>query len=292
MPGPHLGCYINLFTDFGFKRIFGTERNKDLLIDFLNNLLAAENAQITDLNYLNAEQLGKQNKDRKAVFDLYCENDQGEKFIIELQRAEQSYFKDRSLYYATFPLQEQGKKGEWNYELRPVYSISIMDFVFDNQYPEQVISRVKLIEQATQTVFYDKLSFVYIEMPKFDKNFSALSGNLDRWLYVFKNMHRLDKIPEEIREGVFLKLFQECEIAQYKPQEIMEYEQSWKEKNDWQAALSTAEEKGVKKGRQGALIEKTLEIARNLIALGLDNETIIKATGLTHEQIEALRKEK
>jgi len=92
---------------------------------------------------------------------------------------------------------------------------------------------------------------------------------------------------DKIREGVFLKLFQECEIAQYKPQEIMEYEQSWKEKNDWQAALSTAEEKGVKKGK----VENTLEIARNLISKGLDNKFITEVTGLTHEQIEALRKE-
>jgi predicted transposase/invertase (TIGR01784 family) len=126
----HLGRYINLFTDFGFKRIFGTERNKDLLIDFLNSLLSQEISPITDLRYRNSEQLGQQEAERRAIFDLYCENQNGEKFIVELQRAEQIHFKDRSLYYASFPLQEQGKKGAWDYELKAVYSISIMDYGF------------------------------------------------------------------------------------------------------------------------------------------------------------------
>src|SRR5688572_19444953 len=93
--------YINPFTDFGFKKLFGTEANKDLLIDLLNQIMG-NLEQIRDLTYLNTENLGKTEADRKAVFDLYCENQRGDRFIIELQNVPQAYFKDRSVFYATF----------------------------------------------------------------------------------------------------------------------------------------------------------------------------------------------
>src|SRR3989339_1777886 len=98
--------YVNPFTDFGFKKLFGEEVNKDLLIDFLNNLLLGEQ-QIKDLTYLKNEHLSSSDTERKAIFDLYCENERGEKFIVELQKAKQNFFKDRSVYYSTFPIQEQ-----------------------------------------------------------------------------------------------------------------------------------------------------------------------------------------
>ena len=97
--------YINPFTDFGFKKLFGSEFNKDLLIDFLNQVLG-DREQIKDLTYLNTGKLGKTQNDRKAIFDLYCENEKGDRFIIELQNVAQLYFKDRSIFYATFPIQE------------------------------------------------------------------------------------------------------------------------------------------------------------------------------------------
>src|SRR4028119_1570139 len=122
--------YINPFTDFGFKRLFGTEFNKDLLIDFLNQVLG-EREHIKDLTYHNTERQGSTETDRKAVYDLYCENEKGEKFIIEVQNASHLYFKDRSIYYATFPLREQAEKGkEWNYALKAVYAICILNFSF------------------------------------------------------------------------------------------------------------------------------------------------------------------
>lgn len=93
--------YINPFTDFGFKKIFGEELNKDLLIDFLNELLKGEQF-IKDLNYKKTEYLGNTEIDRKAIFDLYCENDKGEKFIVEIQKTKQRYFKDRTVYYSVF----------------------------------------------------------------------------------------------------------------------------------------------------------------------------------------------
>ena len=149
--------YINPFTDYGFKKLFGEEPNKDLLLDFLNELLKEEQGQIKDLTYLKTEQLGASNVDRKAIFDLYCENEKGEKFIVELQKSKQNFFKDRTAYYSTFPIKEQAKRADWNFELKAVYTIAILDFVFDSDKnePDKFRYDVKLTDTETKKVFYD-----------------------------------------------------------------------------------------------------------------------------------------
>jgi predicted transposase/invertase (TIGR01784 family) len=123
--------YLNPFTDFGFKKIFGEEASKPLLIDFLNALLPKTD-KIVDLAFKNNEQLVQTDLDRKAIYDIYCENEKGEKLIVELQKAKQNYFKERTVYYSTFPIKEQAEKGEWNYNLKAVYCIGILDFTFDD----------------------------------------------------------------------------------------------------------------------------------------------------------------
>ena len=103
------GVYINPFTDFGFKRIFGEEENKDLLIDFLNELLRPQGIVIDDLHYKPTARLPLSAEDRKVVFDLHCTNQRGDRFTVELQKAKQTHFKDRMLYYSSFTIVEQGK---------------------------------------------------------------------------------------------------------------------------------------------------------------------------------------
>ena len=123
--------YVNPYTDFGFKKLFGTEMNKELLISFINSLFNGKEV-VTDLTYLNTEHLGARELDRKAVFDVYCENEKGEKILVEMQKAEQQFFKDRSLYYATFPIREQAERGDWDYSLKAVYVIGILNFNIDD----------------------------------------------------------------------------------------------------------------------------------------------------------------
>ena len=129
--------YINPFTDFGFKKLFGTEPNKELLIDFLNEVVLPEQRRIVDLNYKNNERLGSFELDRKAIFDLYCVGTNGERFIVEMQKAKQNYFKDRSVYYSTFPIQEQAIRGDWDFKLSEIYTVGILDFVFTEDKAEK-----------------------------------------------------------------------------------------------------------------------------------------------------------
>jgi predicted transposase/invertase (TIGR01784 family) len=188
----HKEKYINPFTDFGFKKLFGSEYNKELLIDFLNQVLG-ERERIQDLTYLNSENQGKTEWDRKAVFDLYCENERGEKFIIELQNVNQLYFKDRSIFYASFPIQEQAPKGkDWNYYLKAIYTIGILNFSFpDQSSKERYLREIQLVDKETLEVFYEKLTFIYLEMPKFKKGEEDLVTHFDKWMYVLKNLSKI-----------------------------------------------------------------------------------------------------
>ncbi len=276
--------YINPFTDYGFKKIFGEEINKDLLLDFLNELLKEEQGQIKNINYLKTEQLGSNEIDRKAIFDLYCENEKGEKFIVELQKSKQNFFKDRALYYSTFPIKEQAKKADWNFELKAVYTIAILDFVFDEDKNEKDKFRydVKLSDIETKKVFYDKLTFIYLEMPKFNKTLDELETRFDKWLFLIKNLNKLDKIPNKLKERIFEKVFETAEIAKFTPSQINSYEDSLKYYRDLKNSLDTSFEEGKVKGR--------IEIAKNAIKMGLNIDDIIKLTSLSKEEIKKLIK--
>jgi len=276
--------YINPFTDYGFKRLFGEEPNKDLLLDFLNELLKKEQGKITELKYLKNENLESTELNRKAIFDLYCTNEKGEKFIVELQKTKQKFFKDRTVYYSTFPIREQAVVGsDWNFELKKVYTIAILDFVFDEDKAQKNKFRydVKLTEQETKKVFYDKLTFIYLEMPKFNKKADELETRFDKWLFVLKNLHKLDRIPETLKENIFLKLFETAEISKFNQKEYQEYEDSLKYYRDLKNSLDTAKEEGK--------IERNIEIAREMLKNNEAVEKIIKYTGLTEKEINDLK---
>ena len=273
--------YINPFTDFGFKKLFGTEFNKELLIDFLNNVLG-ERERVQGLTYLNTENLGNVETDRKAIFDLYCENEKGEKFIIELQNVKQQYFKDRSIFYSTFPIQSQAPKGrEWDYYLKAVYTIGILNFSFPDQSDqERFLREVQLMDKETKEVFYDKLTFIYLEMPKFRKTEDELISQFDKWMYVLRNLHRLQEKPVKLQEKVFEKLFSEAEIAKLNTEDMKAYEESLKVYRDNYSVIETAK-------REGAT-EREIEIAKKLKQNGVSTAIIVKTTGLTEKQIEKL----
>jgi predicted transposase/invertase (TIGR01784 family) len=267
--------YINPFTDFGFKKLFGTEPNKDLLIDFLNEVILPEQRKITDLSYKKNEHLGETEFDRKAIFDLYCLGSNNERFIVEMQKAKQNYFKDRSVFYCTFPIQEQAIKGDWNYRLSEVFTVGILDFVFtEPKSPEETliegdknkkktkketigtaelaepkdVRHVVTLKDQNNKVFYDKLTFVYLEMPNFTKTEDELETTYDKWLYVLKNLPNLEKRPIKLQEKIFERLFETAEIAKFTPEEKEEYQESLKSYRDLKNVIDTSYGDGKKDG--------------------------------------------
>ncbi|MFT4062164.1 MAG: Rpn family recombination-promoting nuclease/putative transposase [Edaphocola sp.] len=278
--------YINPYTDFGFKKLFGEEASKPFLIDFLNSLLP-EQDQIADLSFKNNEQLGIGEDERKAVYDIYCENEKGEKFIVELQRAYQNYFKERTVYYSTFPIREQAEKGKWYFDLKAVYCIGILDFTFDDYEDEpqksEVVHTVKLKNQHGK-VFYDKLTFIYLEMPNFKKQENELQSRLDKWLYFLKNLEDFQNIPSIFKDQVFTQAFETAELANFKQADWDKYEASLKAFRDNHNIVDTAFGEGIIKGEN----KKAIEIAKMMKQNGELVNKIIQYTGLSEDEISQL----
>ena len=327
--------YLNLGTDFAFKKIFGTEANKELLIHFLNCLLdLKKGAKISDITYLNTEQQPKKKGKRKAIFDVYCETNHGERFIVEMQKNSQKHFKDRSVFYSTFPIQELSERTkDWDFQLPKIYVIGVLNFTFNKSKPNKVIYKVQLKDDDNE-VFNENLSFVYIEIPKFCKRINELETFMDKWLFLIKNLHSLKNRPVEVQNRIFNRLFSTAEVCNLNEFEFMKYSRSLKDYRDWHNTLNYAIEQetakisrklrakyrkesreegrkeGLAEGRAEGLAEgraegreeglaigietgrkeSKTEMVKKLLDMQLDIETIAKASGLTFEEILALKK--
>ena len=305
--------YISLLTDFGFKRIFGSAPNKDLLICFLNSLFNGKQV-VKDVSYLNPEHVGDVYTDRRAIFDVYCEGENGEKFIVEMQNAYQTYFKDRSLFYSTFPIREQAPKGDdWDFKINHVYTVALLNFnMYEDAFDkEKTRHHVQLCNTATHKISYDKQEFIYVVLAKFNKTLGELETLYEKWLYALKNLYKLSQRPKELCDKVFDRLFEEAEIAKFSPLEMREYEASKKAYRDIKNSVDTAKregiaegmkqgmeksmkqgiEKGMKQGLEKGLEQRSLEIARKMLAKGMDAASVMEITGLSAEQMQHLKAE-
>ena len=280
--------YINLMVDWSFKRVFGTEVNKDILIEFLKVIFPQ--FAITDITYIPTEQLGIMEDDRKAIFDVLCKTEDDKTFLVEMQRGAQKHFFERALYYTSFPIMKQGKKAiakeeekgkdPWDFSLDGVFFLGILDFEYEQD--EMTEHRYQLLETKTLKQMTDKLEFVFVEVAKFDKREDELETDLDKWLYLLKNMSTLLERPAALRDRVFGRLFDVAEYARLDDEERKNYFNAMNTARDTYNQIAYAHEKGGQ--------EKAYEIARNLLAMKLDIDSISKATGLTKDEISTLEK--
>ena len=258
--------YVSFTSDFGFKKLFGTEVNKDLLLSFLNEVLRGQET-IVDITYLDKEQLGPVKASRRSVFDIYCKNDQGDYIIVEMQNEEEDYFEERTIYYSTFAVNQQGVKGkDWNFRFKRVYIVGILNFILDKKNPDYYHHEVGLLDKKTYDVYSDKLQIVYIELPKFKKEETELETLLDKWLFTIKHLSDLEGRPEALHENVFDSLFQQAAVANLTKEEYDSY--SWEIVDAWNnyAVMETKFNRGHEKGLQEGLekgmkrgLEKGLE---------------------------------
>ena len=284
--------YFNPYTDFGFKKLFGEEANKDLLIDFLNQLLPPHH-QIDQVSFKNSENLADTLLERKAVFDIYCESINGEKFIVEMQKARMRYFKDRSLFYSTFPIREQSEKGIWNFKLLPVYFIAILDFQYDEKEEEQKFRRDVCLKDQDGEVFYDKLHFKFLQMPLFNKLENELDSHFDKWIYFLKHLEDFDHIPAILNEPIFQRGFEIAELSHLNSDQYDAYLKSVLQHSEAKAVEETAFEEGwnrgieqgIEQGIQKGKNEQQIEIAKKMQLEGLSIELISKITTLSLEEI-------
>ena len=286
--------YINLMVDWSFKRVFGTEVNKDILIEFLKVIFPQ--FAIRDITYIPTEQLGIMEDDRKAIFDVLCKTEDDKTFLVEMQRGAQKHFFERALYYTSFPIMKQGKKAiakekeegakPWNFSLDGVFFLGILDFKYEQD--EMTEHRYQLLETKTSKQMTDKLEFVFVEVAKFDKSENELETDLDKWLYLLKNMSTLLERPAALRDRIFGRLFDVAEYARLDDEERKNYVESMNTARDTYNQIDYALNKGIGIGREEGREEKAYEIARKMIAKGLDVDTIADFTGLTKEEVAKL----
>ena len=315
--------FINPYTDEGFKRIFGSEINKDMIIRFLNSLL---NETITDITFRNVEALGMCRNDRRAVFDIFCETDKHEMIIVEMQKSSQKYFSDRVLYYASFAIQQQAsyakeqleheleeltaweksregnseencgktvpKRLRWNYAVNRVYVVCVLNYIMDRKHPEKYRWDVIRMDRELKEPFSDTLTEVYLEMPKFRLALSQCDTLYKKFLFVLNNIEIMERLPKELNEQIFQKLKSIVEIERMTPDERLAYELSLSTERDLYACMETKLEEGIEigmeKGKAEGLVEGVRSVATRLKGLGMDLQSIIQATGLSEAEIQAL----
>ena len=280
--------YINPYTDFGFKKLFGEEASKDLLIDFLNAVLPAP-TRVADLTFRPSEQLPDNIVDRKAIFDIACTGPKGETFTVEMQKAKQRYFRDRALFYASFPIQKQAQQGNWDFKLNPVFLVAVLDFEYDKAQERRELRRVVTLKDQNGDQFLDSLQMVFLQMPMFKKTEADLVTREDKWLYFLKNLESFETIPKILQEPVFDHAFTIAEWVKY-PSPIQEaYRESqkvyWDNTNTWNYAIEESHAEGHAEGKA----EEKTEIARNMKKKGLDPTLIAEMTGLSSEEIKRLK---
>jgi len=269
-----VGRYIDPLTDFGFKHIFGT---KEYLIDFLNAVLAIDE-KIIDLQYDNTERPGRSKDDRTTYFDLYCTLETKESIILEMQYKHQEFFKDRTLYYVSRLIQEQGEdqKGnkKWGYELKPVFSVNIINFLLvptdgeDSAHPvDKYVSYIQLFDRDTLEVFYRKLTFIFLELPYFTKELNELSSPMDWWMYVLKNLATLEYLPDKLKNDLFESLFLKAEIAKLSKKDRKEYDRSLKKLNDMNVIILDRDRKIADRDSQIAVLSKNVADKDSQIAV-------------------------
>ena len=303
--------YIDPMVDWSFKRLFGSEVNKDILIEFLKVIFPEH--EIEDITYIPAEQLGIMEDDRKAVFDVICRTKEGKDFLVEMQYAPQEHFFERALYYTSFPIMKQGKKAqrdeetgirnEWNYELDGVYFLGVLNFRYEED--ELIEHRYLLREATTGKTMTDKLKFVFVEVEKFNKSEDELTTDFDKWLFILKNLSKLLERPAALRDKIFSRLFDVAEYASLDNIDKQNYVKAMTTARDTHNQIEYAKKtgleeglvKGFEKGRAEGLeegLEKGREDAKQLIAinflkLGTPSEVVAKATGLSLEEITKLK---
>lgn len=287
--------FIDPYSDFGFKHLFGKMPNREFLINFLNGVFKGRKI-IVDIQYSTTEYKGPGKSYRKTIFDLYCTGEKGEKFIIEMQKAKVDNFKDRSMFYIANLIQEQGMGviASWDYQLPEIYFLAIMNFKFDDSHPDHFIHDVRLMEIHKNEEFYPKMGCIFIEMPKFKKAEDELQDELDEWLYLLNNLASLDEIPVSLRgKKAYENVFEIAEVGNLTPEEMNEYQQSLKILRDNNAVMSYAKREakalGLAEGKAEGKAEEKKQIIFNLKAKGIDSQIIADATGMSVEEIEMIR---
>lgn len=289
--------YIDVMLDEAFKRVFSVEENMILLLNAV-----FKDRKIVSVTYEDKELFGWFTFGRRTVFDMYCKDDQGRHFIVEVQYRRQDNFINRSLVYSMYSLHKQVKRGKkYNYELTPVYLLALLDFVVEEFGEESFVHQFELRDNTTGELMTDKLKFIFIELPKFKASPNGKMTDEEKMVYFLKYSQHMDTRPDQFKDSVYDTLFETAEYEALTNKEKQKYDMLfWRNRDDRNAdeyarkvaikeGLAQGLAEGRAEGRAEGGKERSLEIAKNLVKLGIEDSKILEATGITQEQLNALK---
>ena len=285
-----MGKYINPFTDWGFKRLFGQEPSKELLISFLNDLLAGE-MTVQSVVFMDNEQLPATRDQRGIVYDVYCKSDTGERFIVEMQNKWQPNFIDRSICYASRCILKQVDKGKTEkqdaYKFLPVYTVCFMNYMPKADELGKFRTDIVLADKDDMKLASDKLRFIYLALPLFKKKAEECENDFEKWIYVLKHMEALSRMPFTAQKEIFRKLEEYADSHRLTRKEWEAYENSLWIARDNMACMAAAEqearEKGLAEGIVKGRAEEKMDVARRFLAMGLSPEQVATGAGISIE---------
>lgn len=285
--------YADLLDDDVFKLVFGQESSKEVMIEFLNQVIS--DRKIVDLEFMDKE-MHPLNRERKSsVYDMFCRTEDGSRIIVEVQRRKQACYVERAIYYSTFQIQRQIDAGNGDYNFYPIYVISILNFDLDiNRGNPDVLTSYRLYEETSYNLLTDKVTFIFLELNKFKKTKYELSGDILEGMYFcFKNMAILTDRPEVLEHDVFRKIFEVSEllnmdeVTRLKVIEKMTTERDLRNQMEYarKIAVSEGHAEGLAEGLTEGKKLMASEIAAKLLASGMSLEQIKDLTGLDEEDI-------
>ena len=270
--------YIDIKSDWGFKKIFGTDENKQNLINFLNAFFAEEGIdQISDVTFTNKESQGDFPDERTILFDVICETEKGDRFIVEMQKYRQPDLADRIIAYLE-RLSIRFRKGEVTggtpYLIPQSHIIAILDF---NYWP---------FEDAVNTFLYKhkKYDYVmsytkqvhYLELKKFPQSAGELNNMLEKWVYLFNNLTEMNGRPEVLDDECFDSVLSAAEYAALSEADRQKYDEAIMTELDYEGALEYAKLHGFEEGA----LQQQLKVLKNMLDRHLDDESIKAVLGV------------
>ncbi|HBW24204.1 MAG TPA: transposase [Holosporales bacterium] len=293
--------FLDPKNDFAFKRIFGTEKNKDILIHFLNDMLTfKDRALIQDVTFLKTIQDPETASKKTSIVDILCKDENDNRYIVEMQVAKEKGFEKRAQYYASKAYISQANAGGEYHNLREVIFLAIAEFVMFPKKKQWKSEHVILDRNSYEHDLKD-FSFTFLELPKFQKSIAELSTISDKWMYFFKNAEETTESDLEKLVGkdmIIERAYDELDRFHWNEEELLTYDQAEKYEGAYIASMAQKYDEGLEKGlekgreegREEGKREEKILIAKALLAKGVALDLIALTTGLSKEEFEKIQK--
>jgi predicted transposase/invertase (TIGR01784 family) len=283
--------YLDPKNDVAFRKIFGTEKNKDILIHFLNDMITfKERAPIVSVSFLKTVQDPETAAKKTSIVDILCKDEKGNHYIVEMQVAKEKGFEKRAQYYASKAYISQASAGGAYHDLREVIFLAIADFVMFPQKPAYKSDHVILDKESHENDLKD-FSFTFIELPKFNKDINHLSNMTEKWAYFFKHAEStsLDDMLKHIgKDEIMERAYKELDRLSWNDAELLTYEQAEKYEGAYRASMAQKFDEGFNKGAIEGKIQEKINTARGMLSKKFDISAIVDVTGLSESEINTL----